>query len=159
MDLAQFLTIPADLNESIYKCRVIYNTHIQTVEFTPYQIKPIQSLQLVEANEIDYSHKYLDRSIFSHLLEKSTADDILIVKNGFLTDTSYANIVFWDGIRWFTPDTPLLAGTKRQYLLDTNLIESRKLRPKDLQHFTHARLINALLNLAAGSIIPIEKIY
>jgi 4-amino-4-deoxychorismate lyase len=93
------------------------------------------------------------------LLKQTTADDILIVKNGFLTDTSYANVVLWDDNRWFTPDTPLLAGTKRQYLLDTKQIESRKLHPKDLQHFTHARLINAMLDLDSGPIIPIDQIY
>lgn len=158
LDLQQILSVPTELDESIHKCRVIYDAAIQTVEFLPYKIKPIQSLQLVEANDLDYEYKYLDRSIFAHLLKKTTADDILIVKKGFLTDTSYANVVFWDGNRWYTPATPLLHGTKRQYLLDTKQIEARKLLPEDLQQFIHARLINALLDLDSSPVIPVNCI-
>ena len=159
LDLQQILTIPPDLDERTYKCRIIYSADIQTIEFLPYSIKPIQTLQLVEANELDYSYKYLDRSCFSNLLEKTTADDILIVKNGFLTDTSYANVVFWDGNHWFTSDLPLLSGTKRQYLLDKAQIKRRKLRPGDLNLFIHARLINAFLDLDTGPVIPIQQIF
>lgn len=159
LDLQEILTIPSDLDEMTYKCRVIYGKDIQTIEFLPYSIKPIQTLQLVEANKLDYSYKYLDRSCFADLLKQTTADDILIVKNGFLTDTSYANVVFWDGNQWFTSDTPLLSGTKRQYLLDQAQIKCRKLRPEDLNLFIHARLINAFLDFDTGPVIPIRQIF
>ncbi|MFN7115696.1 MAG: aminotransferase class IV [Saprospiraceae bacterium] len=159
IDLHNIIAIPDNLSENIYKCRVIYDIDIINIEFTPYQIKPIHSLQLIEANELDYSYKYLDRNVFTELLQHTTADDILIVKNGFLTDTSYANVVFWDGNQWLTPATPLLPGTKRQYLLDIELIKSSPLRPADLHRFSQARLINALLDLDNGPIIPIQNIF
>jgi len=159
IDLQQIITIPDDLDENIYKCRVVYDIIIHEIEFLPYQIKPIHTLHLVEANHINYSHKYLDRSSFAPLLHAAPADDILIVKNGLITDTSYANVVFWDGKRWLTPATPLLPGTKRQYLLDIKQIECDRLRPADLHRFTHARLINAMLDLDAGPIISTKNIF
>ncbi len=159
LDLQQIITIPDNIGEDIYKCRVIYDVIIHSIEFTPYQIKPVQRLQLVEANELDYSYKYLDRSALAELLHSSSADDILIVKKGFLTDTFYANVVFWDGNRWLTPATPLLPGTKRRYLLDKQLITSVPLRPADLHLFAHARLINAMLDLDSSPLIPIQHIF
>jgi 4-amino-4-deoxychorismate lyase len=159
INLQNKIQIPADLQEGIFKCRVIYDIDIQTVEFAPYIIKPLASLQLVTADDLHYAYKYLDRSALLQLLDNCPADDILIVKNGLLTDTSYANVVFWDGDQWFTPDPPLLPGTKRQQLLDNNQIIAKKLRPRDLQHFTHARLINAMLDLDSGSAISTQQIY
>jgi 4-amino-4-deoxychorismate lyase len=44
-------------------------------------------------------------------------DDIIIVRNGFVTDASYANLIFRKGDEWFTPATFLLAGTMRAFLL------------------------------------------
>ena len=46
----------------------------------------------------------------------------LIVKDGYLTDTSIANIALYDGYTWFTPAHPLLRGTKRAELLNKQLI-------------------------------------
>jgi 4-amino-4-deoxychorismate lyase len=78
----------------------------------------IESLKLVEDNTISYRHKYSDRS---HLLElmnmRGDCDDILIVKDGYITDTSFSNIVFFDGDKWVTPARPLLRGTMRESLL------------------------------------------
>ena len=71
---------------------------------------------------MNYDLKYFDRKIFDDLKKNIKADDILIIKNGFITDTSIANILFFDGKKWITPKKPLLKGTVRERLLRMKLI-------------------------------------
>lgn len=158
IDLQDIIQIPTGVKLDICKCRVTYSNQIHTIEFLQYQPKLIQSLQLVTADDLDYHYKYLDRSAFATLLSNVTTDDILIVKNGFLTDTSYANIVFWDGHKWLTPATPLLCGTKRQALLDAGEIVEMELKPSDLKYFQHAKLINAMLDWESSAVIQTYKV-
>jgi 4-amino-4-deoxychorismate lyase len=87
----------------------------------------------------------------------SYADEVIIIKNGCVTDTSYTNICFFDGKEWLTPDTPLLQGTMRRYLLDKGVIREVRIRRKDIQYFKKVSLINAMMELGE-IIIPIENI-
>jgi 4-amino-4-deoxychorismate lyase len=68
-------------------------------------------LQLVTDNEIEYTHKTTDRNALNRLFEqRKKADDIIIVKNGQLTDSLFANLVFESHTgELFTPKNPLLA--------------------------------------------------
>ncbi len=155
-----YLNSAADAVDTYERCRFIYDAlgvqHIEIVR-TPRRI--IRSLQLVNADDFDYSHKFADRLHFAVLSKNIQADDILIVKKDFLTDTTYANIVFKDKSgHWFTPSTPLLAGTKRAKLLAENKIEAVDLRPNDIPKFVEARLINATTNLENSSKILIDNI-
>jgi 4-amino-4-deoxychorismate lyase len=112
----------------------------------------------VQADSIQYEHKFLDRSCLDKLFETTLADDVLIVKNGLLTDTSFANIVFFDGDRWVTPSTPLLHGTKREYYLEIGRIKEVELTVDDLPRFQKAMLINAMLDLETGPSIEMKNI-
>lgn len=142
------------------RCRFIYDANgFHKVEIVRAARRNIQSLQCVSADDFDYSHKFADRSRFDSLNKDIEADDILIVKNGFLTDTTFANIVFKDKSRhWFTPSTPLLAGTKRAQLLAENKIEAVDLRLNDISKFVEVRLINATTDLENSPKILINNI-
>lgn len=130
----------------LYKCRVVYGQTIASVEFIPYEVKPVNRLKMVYDQEVDYAHKYLDRSRLDMLFhQRQGCDDILIVKNGWVTDSSYSNIVFSDGKNWITPSTPLLKGTMRQFLLDTSKIIAAPVRVNHISSFKSFRLINAML--------------
>ena len=95
---------------------------------------------------LDYSHKYINRKRLEKLFsQKGNCDDILIVKNGLITDTSFANILFYNGIEWLSPANPLLKGTQRQFLLETEQIITAEIRPSDLKYFKKARLVNAMM--------------
>jgi len=158
LKLPSQIQIPESLDEKVYKCRVLYKEEIEQIEFVPYQVKPICSLKLVECNTINYTYKYENREIFSSLMaHRGDCDDILIVKNGYITDTSYCNIAFFDENRWVTPSTPLLAGTQRQKLLDKGIIHEQEIRVDDLQKFTHARLMNALMGFSDTK-VPVSHI-
>lgn len=150
--------LPVISLDSKHKIRIIYDGLSSRVEFAAYQPKTINSLKVIEENTISYPFKFENRSEFQGLLEKrEQADDILIVKNGFLTDSSYSNVAFWDGSEWFTPDTYLLNGVRRQFLLAKGLIREKKITMSDLPNFDKVSLMNAMLDLGAVD-LPIDHI-
>lgn len=157
--IEEFLQIPEGLSGKKVKCRVLYSHKIERIEYEEYKIREVRSLKMVEGDHINYAYKYADRSSLNGLLHsKGTADEVLIVKNGFLTDTSYSNIVFHKNGDWFTPLDPLLRGTRREYYLSVGKIQTALIRPQDLREFSEARLINAMISLEESEGIPIENI-
>jgi 4-amino-4-deoxychorismate lyase len=144
----------------LFKLRVIYAESIEQIEIIPYSLPKIQTLKIVHNDSIDYSHKFLDRNQLDHLYQrKENCDDILIVKNGLITDTWFANILFYDGENWVTPSRPLLKGTQRQFLLDQKIIEAAELKADDLKLFKKARLINAMIRFEDELDIQIRNIF
>jgi 4-amino-4-deoxychorismate lyase len=158
INLRDIIKIPTSLTEEIYKCRIIYSEEIRGVEFVKYTQRNIRSIRLVNGNHIEYEHKYLDRSPIDSLRDGCNADDILIVKNNRITDTSSANVVLFDGKSWFTPSNPLLKGTKRQLLLDSKKIQEEEITLKNLKHFQKIALINAMLDLDSCPLIHVENV-
>jgi 4-amino-4-deoxychorismate lyase len=159
IDLKSLIIVPENSRKGIYKCRVVYRTEIENNSFEPYIPRLINSLKLVDDNTICYEHKFSDRKPLEQLsLKRGHCDEILIVKNGSLTDTSFSNIVFFDGIQWITPLNPLLQGTMRSYLLAEGYISEKKISVRDLRYYQKARLINAMLPLDSGSDIEISRI-
>lgn len=157
ISLTENINVPEDCLKGVYRCRLIYEESIISIEFSPYRPAAIRTLKVVHADDIDYSLKYLDRSCLTGLIDRGVADDVLIVKNGFVTDTSYSNIVFTDGSHWVTPDTPLLRGTMREKLLREGAIKEEGITVSDLGRFTHFRLINAMLGFDSP-VLPITNI-
>ena len=101
--------------------------------------EPMSAGQIADAAGID--RKEIDK-----LFEKrGKADDILIVKNGFITDTSIANIAFFDGKKWFTPKTCLLRGTTRERLLKEKKIFEKDIRVEDIKRYKKIALLNAMI--------------
>ena len=159
-DLEKILNESELTTEGIYKCRLIYGQKVEKTEFIPYEIKPVRSLKIVHADDLDYSLKYADRTEINKLREKrGGCDDILIIKNGFVTDTSYANIIFWDGEKWLTPSTPLLKGTKRQKLIDEGKIIPAEIREEDIPKFKKAKIINSMIDIEDTEGMEIDEIY
>lgn len=153
------LAVPAEQKQGIVKCRVEYGRDTLNISFAPYQPRTIRTLKTVECQEIDYHLKYADRSSLTRLLaQKEDCDDILITQNGRITDTSYSNVVLFDGYDFLTPSAFLLNGTKRQALLHHNTIREANLTILDLKHFKRLYLINAMLDIGDVS-VEIENIF
>ncbi|MEA3504734.1 MAG: aminotransferase class IV [Bacteroidota bacterium] len=154
------IEIPEYLDyEKIYKLRITYRKEIESVIFTEYHKRATNSLRIVISNDIDYSYKYNNRDTIIRLqLGKGDADDILIVKNNFVTDTSYANIVFYDGTGWVTPSAPLLPGTKRAYLIKKGLLTEKEITLQDIHTFEKACLINAFLDIEKCNEVEIYSV-
>ena len=137
-------SVPED---GTWKCRVLYDHKIQEVTCQPYREKEIRTLKLNGANDLDYGFKYADRIAIEKLMElRDGCDDVLIVQDNLVADTSYCNILFFDGTHWLTPDKPLLAGTKRQFLLDSRVIREARITVNNLDRFEKFMLVNAMLD-------------
>ncbi len=159
VDLSNEIIIPKELSGQKLKCRVNYSKKIGKIEFEIYNPRRIKTLKIIIDNDIDYSYKFSDRKKLNKLLiQKGDLDEILIVKNGLITDTSFSNIVFYDGNKFVTPSLPLLKGCMRQKLLDTGKIIEQHIRISNLKSFQSAYLINAMLDLNEAIKIKIEDI-
>lgn len=146
LDLANYLH--PEQKPGRIKCRIVYKEQIKEVTYTPYTIRPINSLRIVHSDTIDYSYKSSDRTLIDELYSlKAQQDDILIVKNGLLTDTSIANIALWDGNQWYTPKAPLLKGTQREALLAKSFIIEKNINVEELYNYSHISLFNAMINI------------
>ncbi len=149
--LAQIMEIP--LSEKLIKARIIYDEKIRSVEWEYYTRRVIKCLRIVEDNEMEYPYKSTDRRRLNDLFaQRGNCDDIIIVKNGLLTDSSYSNLAFSDGNKWFTPSTPLLAGTRRRQLIEEGKLVEEELRVQDMKKFHVCCLINALNDLGDISV-------
>lgn len=136
------------IDSGLVKCRVEYSATEVLVTSAPYSTPNIKSLQLVESQDISYAHKALNRTSLDQLYaDKSESDDIIIFKNGMLTDSYFANLAFFDGQHWFTPGQPLLRGVKRQHLIDQGILLPRDISVEHLGDFNKVSLINAMLDL------------
>lgn len=148
VDLVQHIKVPTNADKGIQRCTVTYSKAIHDVKFVLYHIKAIEKIKLVMADDIDYDYKYADRSKLNELLnKKNDCDEILIIKENKVTDTTYTNVLFYNGDKWLTPSQPLLRGTKRQKLLDEGKIEEADIRVEDLKDFQKIGLINAMLDI------------
>lgn len=151
------IKLPKFVNSGHWKCRVIYNNNFSGISYEPYVPKVVKSLQVVEGN-FNYFHKYYDRSELDELYkQKGEADDIIIIKNGLVTDTSIANILLNDGDGWVTPDTPLLTGTMRAQLIDKKIVRPKTIKAADLTNYKKIMLVNALNPFADTRAIDISK--
>ncbi|KGQ31291.1 aminotransferase class IV family protein [Gallibacterium anatis] len=135
----------ANLQSPIIRCRIDYNATQYHLQCFSYQRKTYQRFQPVICDDIDYHLKYSNRAIFNELLkQKGDCDEIIIVKQGKITDCTIGNLILRQGSQWFTPDSPLLIGTQRSKLLKERKIIERKILLSDLPLFEEIRLINAL---------------
>jgi 4-amino-4-deoxychorismate lyase len=134
--------------KGIYRCRVVYNlAGDMECSYHSYTKRKIASLKLLYADDIEYSYKYTQRDALDALFsQKEMCDDILIVKNRLLCDTSIANIALFDGERWVTPKKPLLAGTTRERLLESGFLTAKDITVKDLREYFKIALMNAMID-------------
>lgn len=127
------------------RCRIDYNATTFQIQFFPYQRRKIATFQPVICDDIDYSLKFTDRTLLNRLLaQRGDCDEIMIIKQGKVTDCSIGNLAFRLGEHWFTPDSPLLAGTQRRYLLEQGILQEIPIFVEDVLKFDEIRVINAM---------------
>lgn len=159
-NLKNLIKSPQQLKKSLVKCKFIYDNRDFSIEYSPYKKRIISKLKLIKDNDISYDLKYLNRSLLLRCLEqKGYFDDIIIVKNGLITDTSFSNLIFFDGDTWYTPSSYLLNGTCRQRLLKTGRINEKKITINNFRDFYAVKLINAMLDIDDCESIPISSIF
>lgn len=143
----------------LFKARVVYGEHgVEAVEYAPYTMRKIASLQVVTDETIEYNFKSTNRSRLNALsARKGNCDEIIIVKHGLVTDTSFTNLAIYNGSHWITPKQPLLLGTKRASLLEHGIIQEADITLQDLKNAQSIRLFNAMIEFGEVE-IPIENL-
>jgi len=142
-DLKRLIAPP---KKGVYRCRFIYDAYGFSVEYHPYSPKQIVSLRAVVDDKIEYPHKMVDRNRLDALYAlRDGCDDVLIIREGQLTDTTIANIALFDGSRWLTPQKPLLEGTSRARLIDEGFLTPAPLRLEDIASAQKIAVFNALI--------------
>ena len=132
-------------SKGLFRCRVVYAKEILSIEYIPYQAKKIRSFNIVQSN-IEYNYKYANRKALESLKEGyCPSQEIIIEKDGLLTDTTIANIAFYDGSGWITPTTPLLEGTMRMKLLNSGFLKQKDIKSENIKHFLNFALMNAMI--------------
>ncbi|MBW6487789.1 aminotransferase class IV family protein [Sulfurimonas sp.] len=147
-NLEKFLNPP---KIGTYRCRLTYNLsdspHNIEVTYQEYKKRDIKSLKLLYDDDIEYPLKSTCRDRLDALFaQRGECDDVLIVKNSLIADTTIANIAFFDSNRWITPSTPLLNGTTRERLLRERKIFQEDIRVDDLEKYSKIALMNAMVD-------------
>ncbi len=159
LSLSEEIRVPDAYSTGLVRCNIYYGPDIREITFKKYEKRVIRSLKLVNCETIDYHLKYTDRGFLASLFNlRGDCDEILIVKNGFITDTSVSNIIFKSGNLWVTPANPLLPGTCRERLLKEGKIFERRVRPVDLALYQGYKLINAMRYPEEMALQPISSI-
>lgn len=160
VSLEKIIEVPQSALYGVYKCRVVYDDKNTEIEFIPYIIREVRSLRIVNDDDISYSYKFADRLNLSRLFDlRGECDDILIIKNGLVTDTSYANVILKDhNGRWCTPSSCLLKGTRRSQLLDDKSLTETRISVADLENYSEIRLINAMIGIDDSESIPVSEL-
>lgn len=132
--------------QGTWRCRIRYDDQSLEVDFSPYTYLDIQTLQLIEApSGYAYPYKYTNRAVLEELYSRrGHADDVLITREDWITDTSMANIAFRKDDRWYTPSFPLLAGTTWKRLIAAGILIPRPIHKDDLHRYEAFRIFNAM---------------
>ena len=136
------------LDNQLLRCKIIYNKNgILDISYTPYIPKDIKSFKIIEDNKINYLYKSTNRDAIDTLYnKKENSDEIIIIKNGLVTDTSIANIAIYENNIWLTPRKPLLLGTTRDRLLELDYIKEEDITIKRLLNCEKIALMNAMID-------------
>ena len=140
--------VSPDPSAPCLKVRVVYGHEgITDVSYAPYSPKDIRTLRFVTCDDISYGYKSTDRTRLSSLAAmKGCCDEVLIVRRGLITDTSYTNVAVLSDGMWLTPRQPLLKGTRRASLLDRGIITEADIRPEAITPETDIMLFNGMMD-------------
>ncbi len=158
IDLASYLSGVEVPKTGLFKCRIVFDKQIISCEFQPYIKRPVKSLRVVHVNIPRTEFKSADRASYDEAFSaRANCDDVLMVRDGLITDASYSNVALYDGSQWFTPRTPLIYGTRRAKLLVEGIIKEADITVDDLSHYSKICLFNAMVRfgeteLSASSI-------
>jgi 4-amino-4-deoxychorismate lyase len=145
LNLEEYLYPPSN---KLFKCKLVYSKdEIISIDYTPYTPKTIKNFKLIFDDEIEYKYKSTNRSKIDQLYGlRDNCDEIIIVKNGLITDTSIANIAIYLSGQWYTPKLPLLYGTTRNRYLENGILKEKDINVKILKKATKIAILNAMVD-------------
>ncbi len=161
IELAEIVETITTPKSGLYKLRLSYGLDGKYQnEIIPYEYKNSTKFKLVDIQGQRYDFKFENRVWINEALLQSGCSEIMMHDAGFIKDSSYANIVFFDRSQWYTPAEPLLEGTQSAKLLKEGMIQAKAIHINELDGFHSFKLINAMLdwdNAKAYSVSLIAK--
>lgn len=135
------------ISEELLRCKLIYDENgVVDVLYFPYKKREIKSFKIIFDNEIEYSKKYLNRAKLDELYEKKDdCDEVIIIKNEIVTDTTIANIAIFYENSWITSKNCLLGGTTRARLLEEKKMFEKDITLDMLKNTSKVALMNAMI--------------
>ncbi|MFX4231706.1 aminotransferase class IV family protein [Aliarcobacter butzleri] len=135
------------ISEELLRCKFIYDENgVVDVLYFPYKKREIKSFKIIFDNEIEYSKKYLNRAKLDELYEKrDDCDEVIIIKNEIVTDTTIANIAIFYENSWITSKNCLLGGTTRARLLEEKKMFEKDITLDMLKNASKVALMNAMI--------------
>ncbi|MAD42140.1 MAG: branched-chain amino acid aminotransferase [Arcobacter sp.] len=153
--IANTIALNINLQDYIYppsnkllKCKVTYNDEgVLDVQYSEYKKREIKSFKIIFDDDIQYSKKSTNRKKLDTLFEKrDNCDEVIIIKNGIVHDTSIANIAILYKGTWITSKSCLLKGTTRQRYLNDNLLIEKDISLDMLKEAEKIALMNAMID-------------
>lgn len=135
------------ISEELLRCKLIYDENgVVDVLYFPYKKREIKSFKIIFDDEIEYSKKYLNRAKLDELYEKKDdCDEVIIIKNEIVTDTTIANIAIFYENSWITSKNCLLGGTTRARLLEEKKLFEKDITLDMLKNASKVALMNAMI--------------
>jgi len=135
-------------NKKLLKCKVVYSQNeIISIAYDEYKKREIKSFKLIYCNNLNYNKKSIYRLDIDNLFEKKeTCDEIIIVNNDFISDTSIANIAIYYNDEWITPKKYLLRGTTLSRYVHSGLIKQKDITVRMLKNSKKIALLNAMID-------------
>ncbi len=154
------IIVPYEYRSGLVKLRFMYDKTDSISDFSHYEPKKIETLKIVSDDSFRYDFKFTNRDKILNLYnQKQNMDDVLIVKNGFITDTSIANVAFFNGSNWISPENPILKGTTRERLIFENKIQTDFIKLQQLKDFQAFVIFNAMIDFDGQKPKSINNIY
>lgn len=154
--LADLFAIPEKFIQGNVRCRIDYNTMDFQVNYYAYQPRKIECFECVYVENLDYQFKYADREQLDSL-KTNECDEIIIINNGFVSDCTVGNLLFYKENTWYSPNSYLLKGTQLSKLIDENKITLTEIKAENIFEYEKIMMINALNPFDESRAISITK--
>ncbi|MFW6414559.1 MAG: aminodeoxychorismate synthase component I [Verrucomicrobiota bacterium] len=144
------------LGQGAYKVRLVLSPDGSpecqaTALATPSEEKPVClgiAADNVDSSDVFLYHKTTNRAVYQRAKASSPEcdDAILYNENGYITESTIANVVVYSDGEFLTPpvNAGLLNGVFRHYLVETGRVKEKALQMEDLRQAEEIYLINSV---------------
>lgn len=150
-------SLPAPPSQGRHRLRLLHHRESREYETHPYAIRRPQAFHTIEVGDVDYAHKYADRSGLEGLRRQVARDkgldpadlswDILLTRDGLLLEAGYAALACLLDGEWLTPSAPLLPSTRIAAYVREGRLRPAQLHVSDIPSMERILLVNAMLDL------------
>lgn len=156
ISLQQIIDSNQPPENGLFKLRIVYAETLEKIEYLPYQAPFFRKFQCFRIpDDFIYRFKFANRIFFENISKKIEPDVLpVLIQKGLVTDSTFTNLVFKRGDKWFTPKTPLLQGVQLQIMTETFPVNKVEIRETEIETFDAIYPINALNT--PGTIAPVS---